>query len=102
MPSLYPSPKGEVRASQPGEIFVDESNGKLWRVTAYYPEPTVRMEEVEQEIVLTSPNGGIVTDHLGYANAKPRRVLFGGVSGQMWINFRRIWGKEQPAQKSHL
>lgn len=64
-----------VHDAKPGDIYVD-GTGKLWRCMATCDEPTVTMQEVE-------PGEKI-------GDIEVRRPIGGGVSGQMWADFKRI------------
>jgi hypothetical protein len=66
-----------VHGAQPRDVFVDRQ-GKLWRVVGVWTEPTVIMEEIEEQ------HG---------------TRLHGGVSGMMWDGFKRIWRKEDEPAK---
>jgi hypothetical protein len=61
-----------VHEAEPGDLYVDH-DGKLWRVVSVCGEPTVTVEEVE--------------------NPSPRHPPVrrsGGVSGGMWMGWKRI------------
>jgi len=86
-----------VHDADVGDIYVD-ANGKLWRVTGLYREPTVEVTAVE-------PHGaiGIHKDGEIYHEGDPpngvqflRERQFGGVSGIMWEGFKRVWRRENP------
>lgn len=63
-----------VHDAEPMDVYVD-ATGKLWRVVGIVREPTVMVEKIE-------------TQH-PEERAPARRS--GGVSGQMWQGFVRIY-----------
>jgi hypothetical protein len=68
-----------VHDAEPGDIYVD-AEGKLWRVLWTCREPTVCLQAVEPPPTLLS-------------NGSQQRQ--GGISGQMWHGFKRIWQKAE-------
>jgi len=73
--------------AKPGDIYVD-AQGKLWRVTGTWREPTVEVEEIEPHAVLeTKP---ACDGEQAPMPSFVRRTMSGGVSGLMWDNFKRI------------
>ncbi|WP_424137426.1 hypothetical protein [Roseomonas chloroacetimidivorans] len=66
-----------VHDAKPGDVYAD-ANGKLWRVIGVWHDPTVEVEEVEPERMLS-----------------PKQRRFGGVGGLMWQGFQRIWSKKE-------
>lgn len=79
-----------------GDVYVDEE-GKLWRVIYTCPEPTLCMEELEPH-----PQPNPVLLHQAMQNCQtpltlplpPRRKKEGGVSGQIWNGFKRVYRKQ--------
>lgn len=67
-----------VHDAELGDIYVDH-NGKLWRVTMTCAEPTVQVEEVER------PD-----------QTRSAMKRSGGVSGGMWMGWKRIHRPEKP------
>lgn len=90
MPATPIGAKGDVAGSDPGDIFVDESTGRLWRVQTVWPEPSVQMVEVEppQDV---SGVGSTILDHRGFQVRPLQKTMMGTISARMWTDFRRIW-----------
>jgi streptogramin lyase len=74
----------DIRDAKSGDVFVDK-DGKLWRVTGVWLEPTVEAVEIEPKALSSMPG------------CRPLRgkTQFGGVSGAMWSGFKRIWRKDE-------
>lgn len=75
----------DVHKAKPNDVFVDV-DGKLWRVISICGEPTVSMREIEC-------TEQIRAGKTFYPPVEKR----GGISGQMWEGFKRIY--EQPERK---
>jgi hypothetical protein len=69
-----------VHDAEPGDIYVD-AEGKLWRVLWTCREPTVCLQAVENSAL--------------FSGSPPDSTRQGGISGQMWHGFKRIWRKAE-------
>jgi hypothetical protein len=69
-----------VHDAELGDVYVDDQ-GKLWRVFMKCGEPTVHVQEIEP-LCHDSP----VT-------------MAGGVSGQMWQGFKRIFRPQNNSEQ---
>jgi hypothetical protein len=82
-----------VHDAEPGDIYADK-DGKLWRVVGVVRDPSVTVEEVEGSLCDPNNRNGIVSTR---SEGPPRvasiekRRQFGGVGGQMWNGFTRIF-----------
>lgn len=82
-----------------GDLFLDEK-GKLWRVIATLAEPSLTMEEVEPEAQPNPAYLGIINQQMGQAQTPTtlplprRRKIDAGVSGGIWIGFKKIYSAE--------
>lgn len=85
-----------VHDAEPNDVYVDGS-GKLWRVVWTCHEPTVGVEAVEPSGYLPGPDGAIdAATGSSLTGSFIREKRSGGVSGQMWQNFRRVWRRDDP------
>jgi hypothetical protein len=69
-----------IHDAEPNDVYVDVT-GKLWRVVGVVGEPSVIVQEIETE----TPDNPV------------RRS--GGVSGLMWMSWKRIHRPEKPKPK---
>jgi hypothetical protein len=95
-----------VHDAEPGDIYADET-GKLWRITMVCRDPAVEAEEVEGTLfdphapplppsALQSASAYSAQNFIARAKINKRQVS-GGVGGQMWRGWQRIWrGKQSP------
>lgn len=92
-----------VEDAETGDIYAD-ANGKLWRITAVYREPTVEAEEVEG--TLNDPNAPkpYLGAAMGAMGQMPplratidKRIQRGFTGATTWFGWQRIFRRVQAA-----